>query len=1358
VNKTYKDLRGACGEPGRRWQRNYEAVRYRALASAGYENVPRLAGVVSYIAPDGTVSDVSTVMEWVHREDEVGGIFWHSLDRYLKAYAGRSKQGTGANRSSGDEAFHGRYRRGAALAASEIAKTIARMHAAFLQNKGESFRAVKATDQERREWSQAPVENVRSALTALLERQRVAGEETLSVLIGRLEQVGVTRQIGDSPPEGPIVEIAQAFLKKSSGLCKAQTHGDLHCAQGLIISRGEGPVIERFLEALEVGDRVSLTEATRQLEKSISWIDLEGVPAKDPVDDSHDGRDCPLADLAGVGQALCYIANIRLYQELGLDPKERFADRDKARRASLALAQQMSSEKADVPGLTAELVALLNDWMDELTEAFIDGYLTEAESIGLAQKILAPWDKLTAKHLVYFFILARAAHELRYETYGRDWAWDAIPGGRILQLVDFSLAAERPSAEFVHLNFPHQEFLSPIDAAQPVDGLFLPLHHIRTKSDWGIADFETAKAAIDLGRTLDLHFIQFLPVTYSGAFHSPYSVASSLALDPEYASVNAFISYIESCDVDAAPARSWIDRHENKIKQLRGGENINHDEITRFKLEALEEVWDLIGKNQQSEPYREFLRFTERNQHWLIDHLLYLELKQEFLNRDPHIGWDWRTWDRFEPGLSGREPEAIARARQRHAERIQFASFVQFILHRQLKELVEYGKKQGVFILLDLPFSPPEADVWIDPDIVGLKKENGFRRTETQGVPAKKESLIGQNWQFTAYDWSNQKVTDFFCRIISLSQEFGCYIRLDHVLGFYRLFLFRQDTEEKMTLHRLGLFKPIMSILACAREADTEEAKDEAIAHVSELIETTLDRDDAGLPADVREALFDDERRVRRGGNMIMVARKVLKEKPLKEVDQGSSQSNELLSSSNKQAARAPKEKAEAEPNEKLHGASYANLPPHSVWQRWHQIEDQVFADQPLWDYIRISPNERAGDAGFLREYLFPDDGAPPPQPTDSLRVAYYRLAPAEKILSEFLRLSDERGSALIFETLGTVPLAIQESAKRIGGYNYYPVIWGLERSSFYHPTRFVRSGLATFTVADSASLVSAWESWDCHSAAKWNLLHELFPFVPDDQLQEHSRRLTDEVKEKLLSMVYAPTTIYPELDAERVPLLAVCGLQDLAAYPEEFRLNRPGELHQWMKRLPDDVCIENLRESACGRPSTQVANQVVASLRSLQRLRRNQQLIAKDQGDLADGIDSSKSELLRVRPDVEKFAIQIRQILKNPSEINPFYVKVTVSGRPQKIQLLVVNQESGFIHRFPMREVFADLNGKTTTCWGAAIRPRHIGTHTFLVEVTSSDGSVERSKEGYLCAVPEHADLNPLSDTYYLKELIGSR
>lgn len=438
ISKTYKDLRGPCGESGRQWPPNHEAMRYEALALTGYPNIPQLYGLAFYDTPDGVTAALSAVMEAVPQEGEIGSIFWSSLDRYINAWE--------TNQRTQAPTFHQKYLQGVAAAAREIARTIARMHIQFLDSPGKSFRPVAASAEDLQHWSETPLRDVEAALQSLRRRYADSPDSALATLVRKLERLGFRPTGSDADePKGDLEKIALVIREQGQGLQKSQIHGDLHTAQGLIAAKPGERVIDELFHAVERGDTGGVDAAAREISRRVRWIDFEGVPAKNLVDETEDGRDSLFLDLAGVAQALCYISHIRLYQQLGLNPQERAADRGKARRASLALAGEMSLEQAAIPGLNADLIELLNNWLFAATTAFLDGYLEEAEPRGLGWSTLAAWNRMRAETLIYFWILTRAAHELRYETYAREWGWEAIPGGRILQILRTKRSAVSPN-------------------------------------------------------------------------------------------------------------------------------------------------------------------------------------------------------------------------------------------------------------------------------------------------------------------------------------------------------------------------------------------------------------------------------------------------------------------------------------------------------------------------------------------------------------------------------------------------------------------------------------------------------------------------------------------------------------------------------------------------------------------------------------------------------------------------------------------------------------------------------------------------------------------------------------------------
>ncbi len=260
----------------------------------------------------------------------------------------------------------------------ETAKTIAQMHAAFLSSKKSDYRAVSATDDDILRWHDRINNNFHQALSALKKR---SSERPSAKILSNLIQV-----LESFKPE-PL---------STASVMKAQIHGDLHADQGLVADR-------------------------------ICWIDFEGPPAKEPIEKDQDLRENLLLDLAGMVSAFRYMAHVRLYELSGLN-YQRTEDHEKQRQASLEFAGIIESSEKN-----RQYIYELKLWLNEITKSFVDSYLDEAVSLNIQGSILKDWDRISVINLVNYWVKDRAIHELRYETYGRDWGWEAIPASRIFQ-------------------------------------------------------------------------------------------------------------------------------------------------------------------------------------------------------------------------------------------------------------------------------------------------------------------------------------------------------------------------------------------------------------------------------------------------------------------------------------------------------------------------------------------------------------------------------------------------------------------------------------------------------------------------------------------------------------------------------------------------------------------------------------------------------------------------------------------------------------------------------------------------------------------------------------------------------------
>jgi predicted trehalose synthase len=429
VSKTYKDLRGASGRPGKIWPPNPEPERYEILAAASYPNIPQLLGAADYISPDGQRAPLVLMTQAIRSGGQLGDVFSAGLARLLDD---RDAVGSG-------EAFkkYDPYKQGMRIFIHGVLRTVVDMHKAFAHSSPAGFGASPAATDDLCNWSDTVRNNLIKAMAALEKRCRDSrGAAALQELSGMLDHFGSgvkTAASGADSPRGPIANAIVSLRNLDGIIMKAPVHGDLHLDQGLLETAENAATIETLVDAIQSGNLQQIRHQSTQITSQIKWIDFEGPPARELVRSNHDVRASLPVDLAGLVQSLLYIVHTTLYEYLGLN-YQNSDDHETQRKASLVLLGHQPLGNARITGLHKNLTGVLRSWLKDMTAFFIEGYLDEIESQGLGNMILSSWNRDVARALVNYWILARAIHEFGYETYGRDWGWEAIAAGRIIQL------------------------------------------------------------------------------------------------------------------------------------------------------------------------------------------------------------------------------------------------------------------------------------------------------------------------------------------------------------------------------------------------------------------------------------------------------------------------------------------------------------------------------------------------------------------------------------------------------------------------------------------------------------------------------------------------------------------------------------------------------------------------------------------------------------------------------------------------------------------------------------------------------------------------------------------------------------
>jgi 4-alpha-glucanotransferase len=309
-------------------------------------------------------------------------------------------------------------------------------------------------------------------------------------------------------------------------------------------------------------------------------------------------------------------------------------------------------------------------------------------------------------------------------------------------------------------------------------GVVIPLFSMRSQSGWGLGEIADIPRFACWAQAAGFSVLQLLPVNeVSGADPSPYAALSAFALDPVYLSLDACEDFVavggrdalsaeQRARLDAATSAQWVDW--STIRALK--REASNLAFQRF----LRDEW-----RKNSERAEQLAGFMKNNRAWLDDYALFSVLHEQF-------GKSWLEWPR---DVRDREPGAIARARDEHADELLRAKWLQWQLDVQWRRARREASALGVELMGDLPFmvGVDSADVWSNRQL--------FRTDLHVGTPPDDFCEAGQDWGLPVYDWRVLEENGFAwikARAMRAGELFSLY-RVDHAIGFYRTYFRSAD-------------------------------------------------------------------------------------------------------------------------------------------------------------------------------------------------------------------------------------------------------------------------------------------------------------------------------------------------------------------------------------------------------------------------------------------------------------------------------------------------------------------------------------------------------------------------------------
>lgn len=313
-------------------------------------------------------------------------------------------------------------------------------------------------------------------------------------------------------------------------------------------------------------------------------------------------------------------------------------------------------------------------------------------------------------------------------------------------------------------------------------GTAVPVFSLRTEDDFGVGEFYDIKKLVDWAVLTGQSIIQILPIndtSMTGTWHDsyPYNANSTFALHPQFINLPAV-------GVEEDEPYKAMQRELNALSK------IDYEKVNSLKRKFLRKAYENnFYKLSQSSDYKEFVK---KNKYWLYPYALFCALRDEKGTANFNL---WGEYSKY-------SQEKLEFWIKKYQEEVDFYSFIQFHLDKQLREVCEYAHSKSIVLKGDLPIgiSRTSVDAWQFPEL--------FNMNTSAGAPPDAFSDLGQNWGFPTYNWDKMAEDDFSwwkSRLGKMSEYFDAF-RIDHILGFFRIWEIPMPLTEGLK----GRFSPAL--------------------------------------------------------------------------------------------------------------------------------------------------------------------------------------------------------------------------------------------------------------------------------------------------------------------------------------------------------------------------------------------------------------------------------------------------------------------------------------------------------------------------------------------------------------------
>lgn len=321
-------------------------------------------------------------------------------------------------------------------------------------------------------------------------------------------------------------------------------------------------------------------------------------------------------------------------------------------------------------------------------------------------------------------------------------------------------------------------------------GVAIPVFSLRSEHGLGSGEFADLKLLGDWAKQAGVSLLQLLPindstVNYSWDDQYPYSAISVYALHPQYLSIHDLPYALPEADVAVFKATRT---------QLNALNVIDFESMITLKWRLIRSIFNVhLDEILADEALQQFIV----NNDWLKPYAVFCVLRDQFGTLD------FSQWQAFAQYDSTAVEDFFTTSHPQYLE-VLLHCFVQYHLHVQLSDAVDYVHGLGIALKGDLPIGirRHSVDTWVTPDLFAMDFQ--------AGAPPDMFTELGQNWEFPLYDWARMRADGYQWwgkRMSALAQYFDA-MRIDHVLGFFRIWCVPVGSTQGL----LGYFSPALGV------------------------------------------------------------------------------------------------------------------------------------------------------------------------------------------------------------------------------------------------------------------------------------------------------------------------------------------------------------------------------------------------------------------------------------------------------------------------------------------------------------------------------------------------------------------